>query len=184
VTASEGEKELETRWQIANLMVCLLPTSSGGFQLRTGLSTKAGKIGQLLGFRVDAAQVLSLEILQVVEKEYLYKRSRSLVLIGRREASLLTFLLLVSHGANMVSFHRSNAPQIFQSLLNDALRKYRNDWCDLCLENILLHSHTPEEHLENIEQGFKKLRRHKLYERLSNYIFKLRIGFPGSGRLR
>jgi hypothetical protein len=36
--ASVGEKELETLWQIADLVVRLLPTSSGGFGLRTGRS--------------------------------------------------------------------------------------------------------------------------------------------------
>jgi hypothetical protein len=63
----------------------------------------------------------------------------------------------------VVPFCLSNAPPLFQSLPNDVLREYLNDWCILNLGDIRIHSHTPEEHLEHIELVFKKLRKHKLY---------------------
>jgi hypothetical protein len=44
--ACGGEKEDETHWLIANLMACLLPTSSGGLKMRTGCNAHASKIGQ------------------------------------------------------------------------------------------------------------------------------------------
>jgi hypothetical protein len=52
--AGDGQwrsEELETRWLIANLVACLLPISSGGFQLRIGRSAHASKIGQHLACR-------------------------------------------------------------------------------------------------------------------------------------
>jgi hypothetical protein len=40
--------------------------------------------------------------------------------------------------------------------MNDVLREYLNDWCIVYLDDILIHSYTPEEHLEHIELVFKK----------------------------
>jgi Reverse transcriptase (RNA-dependent DNA polymerase) len=71
----------------------------------------------------------------------------------------------------VVPFGLSNAPPIFQSVMNDVLREYLNDWCIVYLDDILIHSHTPEEHLEHIELVFKKMREHKLYGKLSKCMF-------------
>jgi hypothetical protein len=71
----------------------------------------------------------------------------------------------------LVPFCLSNAPPIFQPLLNDALREYLNVWCILNLGDIRIYSHTPEEHLEHIELVFKKLRKHKLYVMCSNRMY-------------
>jgi Reverse transcriptase (RNA-dependent DNA polymerase) len=56
----------------------------------------------------------------------------------------------------VIPFGLSNAPPIFQSVMNDVLHEYLNGWCILYLDDILIHSHTPEEHLEHIELVFKK----------------------------
>jgi Reverse transcriptase (RNA-dependent DNA polymerase) len=55
--------------------------------------------------------------------------------------------------------------------MNAVLREYLNDWCIVYLDDILIHSHTPEEHLEHIELAFKKMREHKLYGKLSKSMF-------------
>jgi Reverse transcriptase (RNA-dependent DNA polymerase) len=71
----------------------------------------------------------------------------------------------------VVPFGLSNAPPIFQSVMNDVLREYLNDWCIVYLDDVLIHSLTPEEHLEHIELVFKTVREHKLYGKLSKCIF-------------
>jgi Reverse transcriptase (RNA-dependent DNA polymerase) len=55
--------------------------------------------------------------------------------------------------------------------MSDVLRDHLNDWCIVYLKDILIHSHTPEEHLEHIELVFKKMREHKLYAKLSKCMF-------------
>jgi Reverse transcriptase (RNA-dependent DNA polymerase) len=55
--------------------------------------------------------------------------------------------------------------------MNAVLREYLNDWCIVYLDDILIHSHTPEEHLEHVELALKKMREHKLYGNLSKSMF-------------
>jgi RNase H-like domain found in reverse transcriptase/Reverse transcriptase (RNA-dependent DNA polymerase) len=71
----------------------------------------------------------------------------------------------------VVPFGLSNAPPILRSLMNDVLREYLNDWCIVYLDDILLHLHTPEEHLEHIDLVFKKMCDHNLYGKLSKSQF-------------
>jgi Reverse transcriptase (RNA-dependent DNA polymerase) len=55
--------------------------------------------------------------------------------------------------------------------MNDVLREYLTDWCNVYLDDKLIHLHSPEEHLEHIELVFKKMREHKLYGKLSKCMF-------------
>lgn len=55
--------------------------------------------------------------------------------------------------------------------VNDVLREYLNDWCIVYLDDILIHSKTPEEHLQHVKLVFKKLREHRLYGQLSKCLF-------------
>jgi hypothetical protein len=55
--------------------------------------------------------------------------------------------------------------------MNAVVREFLNDWCIVHVGDIQIHSHTPEEHLEQIELVFKKLREYKPYGKLSKCIF-------------
>jgi hypothetical protein len=84
----------------------------------------------------------------------------------------------------VVPFGLSNAPPIFQSVMNYFLCEYLNDWCIVYLDDILIHSQTPEEHLEHIELVFKKNERTQaVWKAQQVYVHAQGIGILGSCHL-
>ena len=54
-------------------------------------------------------------------------------------------------------FGATNAPATFQRLMEDCLGDLNMNWCIIYLDDVILYSQTPEEHLERMEAVFKKL---------------------------
>ena len=54
-------------------------------------------------------------------------------------------------------FGATNAPATFQRLMEDCLGDLNMNWCILYLDDVIVYSQTPEEHLERLEAVFKKL---------------------------
>ena len=63
----------------------------------------------------------------------------------------------------VMCFGLSNAPATFQSLMNDIFRDYLGKFVVGYLDDILIFSDTPEQHLQHLELVLKRLREHKLY---------------------
>jgi hypothetical protein len=70
-----------------------------------------------------------------------------------------------------LTFGLTNAPSIFQLVMNDIFREYIGDFVTIYLDDIMIFSKTPEEHVRHTELVFKLLREHKLYLRLSKCHF-------------
>ena len=68
-------------------------------------------------------------------------------------------------------FGLTNAPAVFQNLINDVLRKYLDQFIVAYLDDILIFSSTEEEHVCHVKLILEKLRKHKLYAKLKNYSF-------------
>lgn len=80
----------------------------------------------------------------------------------------------------VLPFGLTNAPATFMRLMNDIFR----DELDLCviiyLDDLLVFSKDPEQHLIDLERILAKLRQHKLYAKLSKCeFFQSEVGFLG-----
>lgn len=56
-----------------------------------------------------------------------------------------------------------NAPATFQRLMNDVFRQHLDKFVLVYLDDLLIYSRTPEEHLQHLESVFRLLREHKLF---------------------
>ena len=54
-------------------------------------------------------------------------------------------------------FGLTNAPTTFQHLMENCLGDLHLNWCIIYLDDIIIYSKTPEEHVERLEAVFKKL---------------------------
>ena len=60
-------------------------------------------------------------------------------------------------------FRLTNAPAMFQMLMNQILHPYIDKFVLVYLDDILVYSDSEEEHLEHLRLVFEVLRKHKLY---------------------
>ena len=71
----------------------------------------------------------------------------------------------------VLPFGLCNAPAVFQNTMNNIFRPFLNKCVLIYLDDILVFSKTPEDHLENLRQVLGTLRRHRLYCKLSKCEF-------------
>ena len=64
-------------------------------------------------------------------------------------------------------FGFTNAPATFQHLMENCLGDLHLNWCIIYLDDIIIYSETPEEHVKRLEAVFKKLSRAGLKLKLS-----------------
>ena len=58
---------------------------------------------------------------------------------------------------NLMPFGATNAPATFQRLMEDCLGDLNLNWCMVYLDDVIVYSETPEEHLERLSAVFKRL---------------------------
>lgn len=63
----------------------------------------------------------------------------------------------------VLPFGLCNAPATFQSLMNDIFRPYIGEFVLIYLDDIMIYSSTPEEHVLHVRTVLQLLREHKLY---------------------
>jgi len=68
----------------------------------------------------------------------------------------------------VMPFGLTGAPGSFQSYINDILRTYLDIFCVVYLDDILIYSDTPEEHVQHVCLILKALQEHGLYIKLEN----------------
>ena len=54
-------------------------------------------------------------------------------------------------------FSLTNAPAMFQHLMENCLGDLHLNWCIIYLDDIIIYSQTPEEHIEQLTGAFEKL---------------------------
>ena len=55
-------------------------------------------------------------------------------------------------------FGLNNAPATFQRLMESCLREMHLNWCIIYLDDVIIFSKTPEEHIERLQAVLQKLR--------------------------
>ena len=80
----------------------------------------------------------------------------------------------------VLPFGLTNAPATFMTLMHDVLREQLDVSVVVYLDDILIYSKTPEQHLQDVARVLIKLREHKLYAKMSKCEFgKHRVEFLG-----
>jgi hypothetical protein len=81
---------------------------------------------------------------------------------------------------NVLPFGLTNAPATFQTLMNNILRPYLDKFVVVYLDDILIFSKTPEEHLQHVDTILQVLQQHKIYCGLDKCAFGLKeVDFLG-----
>ena len=65
----------------------------------------------------------------------------------------------------------TNAPAMFQYFMNDILREYLDIVCVGILDDVIIFSATPEEHVVHVRKILEVLRQHKLYAKIEKCEF-------------
>ena len=60
-------------------------------------------------------------------------------------------------------FGLTNAPAVFQALVNDILRDMLNKFVFVYLDDILIFSHSPTDHVRHVRQVLQRLLENQLY---------------------
>jgi hypothetical protein len=80
----------------------------------------------------------------------------------------------------ILPFGLTNAPGVFMSLMNGVFREYLDKFIQVFIDDILIYSHTMEEHDKHLRLVLQCLREHKLYGKLSKCSFyQSRIHYLG-----
>ena len=80
----------------------------------------------------------------------------------------------------VMPFGLTNAPATFMKLMDTVLRPLLGKFVVVFLDDILVYSHSKEEHLNHLSQVFEALREHQLYAKNSKCeFFKTEIDYLG-----
>jgi Reverse transcriptase (RNA-dependent DNA polymerase) len=71
----------------------------------------------------------------------------------------------------VLPFEHSNAPSVFQALMNDVFREFLDDLFMVYLDDIIIYSKSEEDHLQHVETVLQELKNHDLYGKLSKCHF-------------
>ena len=71
----------------------------------------------------------------------------------------------------VMPFGLANAPSTFQSYINRALSNLIDVCCVVYLDDIVIFSRTPEEHVRNVRAVLEKLRQYRLYANMNKCAF-------------
>ena len=84
------------------------------------------------------------------------------------------------YGCVQMPFGLTNAPATFQQLMETCLGELHLKWCIIYLDEIIVFSKTPEEHIERLRSVFEKLAAAGLKLKLSKCeFFKSRVTYLG-----
>jgi hypothetical protein len=80
----------------------------------------------------------------------------------------------------VMPFGLANAPATFQAYINTSLAGMLDDFVVVYLDDILIYSRDPAQHQDHVRQVLSRLRKHKLYAKLSKCEFSVdRVEFLG-----
>jgi hypothetical protein len=100
-----------------------------------------------------------------------------------RECDILKIAFVLRYGLyeyTVMSFGLTNAPAYFMYLMNKVFMEYLDKFVVVFIDDILIYSRSEEEHEEHLRLALKKLREHRLYDKLSKCEFwKKQVAFVG-----
>lgn len=80
----------------------------------------------------------------------------------------------------VMPFGLTNAPAAFMKLMNNVFRDYLDEFVIIFIDDILIYSKSPEEHMVHLSRVMQRLREHHLFAKFSKCSFWQReIGFLG-----
>ena len=94
-----------------------------------------------------------------------------------REQDVSKTYFLTGYGSyefRVMPFGLTNAPAIFMDLMNRVFREFLDQFVIVFIDDILIYSHSEEEHAEHLRQVLQTLREHHLYAKYEKCGFWLR----------
>ena len=80
----------------------------------------------------------------------------------------------------VMPFGLTNAPATFMTLMNDIFHEYLDKFVVIYLDDILVYSHTKEDHIDHLRVVLQTLRKHTLYGKITKCEFmKTRVEYLG-----
>ena len=99
------------------------------------------------------------------------KETSTRLLLGRSSVTI---------NSGFLPFGLCNAPATFQRLMNDVFRRHINWFVLVYLDDLLVYSRNPEEHLAHLRAVLTLFRQHKLFIKRSKCTFAMTsINFLG-----
>jgi len=95
--------------------------------------------------------------------------------ISEEDAHKTAFTTLMGHYEfKVLGMGLANSPATFQAVMNRVFHKYLNTFVVIYLDDIMIYSKTPEEHVEHIKLVFEVLEKEKLHVKLSKCSFNMK----------
>ncbi len=79
----------------------------------------------------------------------------------------------------VMPFGLANSPSVFQAFMNDIFRDMLDRWVIVHIDDILIYSDTPEEHVRHVRSVLKRLLQHQLYAKAEKCEFHRTNTFLG-----
>jgi hypothetical protein len=87
---------------------------------------------------------------------------------------------IAKHEWRVMPFGLTNAPAVFQTVMNRLLRAALSKFLCIYLDDLLIFSRTPTEHLQHLQWVLERLKTSDVKARLSNYhFFRSQLQFLG-----
>jgi hypothetical protein len=74
-----------------------------------------------------------------------------------------------------MSFGLTNAPAYFMYMMNNVFMDYLDKFAMVFIDDILVYSRNEKEHEEHLRLALQKLRKHRLYAKLSKCKFWMKL---------
>ncbi len=121
-------------------------------------------INEIIDKIVSCKHLTKLNIISAFNKLQMHLDSKNYIIF---------ITALKAYKYKMLSFKLTNESIFFQQYMNDVLWDFLNDFCQICLNNILIYSKMRKKHKDHVKLVLKWLREAELQMNIRKYEFNI-----------